>query len=269
MVSLSIIIILLVRKFPKLVVLDVSTLQEEKDSKIKGDIIERRFIRVFDNYKVKISKFFYPFLKRVSIFLKSLHNKLYRSYREIEKKEIEISNDRRPEKKKKQEVLVRESLEQGKELIVKGEFDRAEDLFIDILKIDKKNINAYEGLIEIYDLKKEPEMVKETLVYILKLVNKLPEKDRIRLEITNERIANLNFKLGEILKISEKNEEALEYLKEAVTLSPNKPKYLDMLIEVCIILKKVRLARETLFKLRQVNPDNNKIDEFSRLVREL
>ena len=54
----------------------------------------------------------------------------------------------------------------------------------------------------------------------------------------------------------------MSYLKEAVTIESGNPKYLDRLIELSIILKDKNLAETSLSKLKEINPENKKINEY-------
>jgi len=63
--------------------------------------------------------------------------------------------------------------------------------------------------------------------------------------------------------------EALKYLKEAKKIEPQNPKILDFYIEVSILNGQLIQARDGLEALKQANPENQKIAEFARTIREL
>ena len=74
------------------------------------------------------------------------------------------------------------------------------------------------------------------------------------------------------LKINEKNQcldKALEVYQLASRVEPKSPRVLDLLLEACILNKKRVMAKNTLNKLKKVNPDNQKLDEFKKRIDEI
>ena len=66
-----------------------------------------------------------------------------------------------------------------------------------------------------------------------------------------------------------KKEEALLNFKEAVRLSPNDPKNLDTLFSAAIEVKDKYLANTTFDKLKQADPNNQKLDEIEEKLKVL
>ncbi|MCX6743398.1 MAG: hypothetical protein NT116_04145 [Candidatus Parcubacteria bacterium] len=58
-------------------------------------------------------------------------------------------------------------------------------------------------------------------------------------------------------------------LEKALGLEPNNPKYLDLLITISLIIKYKNLAKQSLERLKEANPDNAKIEEFQAQIKEL
>ncbi|MCD4694397.1 hypothetical protein K8R62_03500, partial [bacterium] len=100
---------------------------------------------------------------------------------------------------------------------------------------------------------------KETYEYLLNLYD----------ENDIENITKTYYYLAWIEKEGGKNKEAFSYIKKALSLTPNNPRYLDIMFEISIILKDKGSAKETLDKLKGVNSENKKIGEFEDKIKNL
>jgi len=139
------------------------------------------------------------------------------------------------------------------ELAFKAEdWSEAEKKYLEIISLDMKNIEAYEKLGWTYFEIKDYEHAKETFEFIKKLNSKNDE---------------IYFGLGEVYSVMDRKEEALLNFKEAVMLSPNSPKNLDALLNLAIEMKDKFLAESTFDKFKQVNPENQKLDELKGKVQ--
>ena len=65
--------------------------------------------------------------------------------------------------------------------------------------------------------------------------------------------------MAEIFLIKGDNDNALTMIQNALTLAPKNPKYLDFLIELSILINNKYLAEITWDKLKEVNPENQKL----------
>jgi tetratricopeptide (TPR) repeat protein len=75
--------------------------------------------------------------------------------------------------------------------------------------------------------------------------------------------------LAEVYLDLEEQEKALEVAQRALLLSPNNPKVLDFLIDISIIMADYELGKQYLDKLREVNPENQKISELQERIDNL
>jgi Flp pilus assembly protein TadD len=75
--------------------------------------------------------------------------------------------------------------------------------------------------------------------------------------------------LASIYLALENPHRAFELAQEAAVLEPNNPKVLDFLLEVSIIMQDKEAAEKTLKQLQEVNPDNQKLEEFKTRVADL
>ena len=64
-------------------------------------------------------------------------------------------------------------------------------------------------------------------------------------------------------------QKALEVCQKAVDLKPNDPKYLDAMLNLSIIGKKKYLALKMFDRLKDANPENQKLDEIKGRIEEI
>ena len=73
--------------------------------------------------------------------------------------------------------------------------------------------------------------------------------------------------LGEIAMAREEYADAITYFQHVVSLRPRSPRYLDFLLEACIMGGNRVGAKEALAQLSAVNPENAKLAEFDKRIR--
>ena len=246
LISLSVIIVIVSRKFSVLAALDVASIPAEKEAKFKERIISNRLKRNIIKYWAKASRALTPLGRLAGGYLKSRLHKLYQA------KNVYQANQRvdGPE-------TINQLFSQAEELKKRDDLDSAEKKYIEIIGLDSKNIKAFKELGRVYFEKKEFEEAKQTFEHILKL----KEDD--------EDIYDIHFSLAEVYRAMGKLPEAARALKKALKIEPLNPRYLDIMLEISIIIKDKALALDTYEKLLKANPENNKLEEFKRQIDEL
>ncbi len=127
-----------------------------------------------------------------------------------------------------------------------------EQKYLEILSLDPKNIEAYEGLGEYYLNVGNYEYAKEIYMYLVKLD---PRKIDYYLDLY------LCFeKLDDL-------EGGFKILEKAYKIEPKNPKIIDKLINVSIIRNDKPIAKKYLIELEEVNPDNAKISEYKDVLQ--
>ena len=247
--ALAGIIFIIIKKFPVLASINVASIKSEQEAIKKEKIVAERLSR-------KISaagKFLYALLLPVGRAARELFSKVYTRVLDWEKK---YGN-----KKKEKPVLAPDSGGQLKTLFFEaeecfktGKLEEAEKKCISIISLDHKNIEAYKKLGAVYLEQKNYDNAYETFKHILKL---------------NFDDVETLLDLGALHKQRGENEAALANFKRAVELEPTSPKNLDFLIEISIIVKNKDLAWESFAKLREVNPENQKLAEFEERIKAL
>lgn len=263
--SLTIIIFIVIRKFGELAAIDLATLVTERDAKVKKDIMDQRFVRFTTKLKQFIKKIFAPFFNLIEKNFKNLKSKAKESYKEIEKKQIlNVKSNPSKENVVKKHDIIQDKLSKAKEAYSKNEYLKAEELYIDVINLDGNNLGAYEGLVDIYYALKDYEKEKQTLFFILKLIKK-----RGKYRVDKSTVAKFYHKLAELSLLEGDQILAIENLKQVIELEPNNPKYIDQLLDLAIIEKEIDLSQSLLLRLRNVNPENKKLTEYSQRIREL
>lgn len=254
LISLIIIIIIVVRKFPQLAILDVENMPSEKAEKIKEKIIKSRLERDFTKWNVMAAKFSQSLGQRLNFFSNWLER-----LRELREKH--------QEEKKIAKISLEEKIElflgQARELVKKEDLEsltEAEAKLIEIVSLDQKYLPAFIELGEVYAKLKKNAEAKQTFIYALRLLElkndpKAEAEINYQLSLANENLDNLD--------------EARDNIIESLKIEPNNPRYLNILLDLAIMQKDKTLAQETLDRLSEVNPENQKLGEWQELVNSL
>ncbi|MCX6746139.1 MAG: tetratricopeptide repeat protein [Candidatus Parcubacteria bacterium] len=253
LICLAAILFIIYRKMSLLSTFDVNSIPEVKAADTKTKILEERIQRKMKVIAAKLSPFFKlltNFLQRKSKSISESIKNWEEKYKAKHKKETLVTKEEFETIEKKIDAILKE----GKDLSEKERFEESEKKYLEVLNIEPKNIEAYRGLGDIYLFQKQYEEAKQTFSHIIKL----DKSDSFAF-----------FELAEVNEKLQQPEQALANLKKALELEPNNPKYLDFFISICIIIKNKDLAQKAFLKLKEVNPENAKIEEFQAQIKEL
>jgi tetratricopeptide (TPR) repeat protein len=254
LILIVIILFIIIRRFPSLAILDVDNIPKEKEAKIKEEISRKRIKRKFSFF----SKHFASFVDFVNKIFDSFWFKLKKIK---EEKEQERENARlfKISPKDKIDIL----FSQADDLIKNEKWDEAEKKLLDVISIDDKNFKAFLNLANVYQSQEKWEEAKQTLLYTLKLSEISDEENN------NDNLANLNYSLALINKKLNDLDSSFENISEALKINFNNPRYLDLMLDLCIIKKKKELANNFLSKIKKINPENNNISEWEEKIASL
>lgn len=242
-VSLVVIIFVLIKKIPKLRVIDVQSIPEERTRELKEKIIMEKLSRSGRNKFRIVAKVFSSITKVFSKFGRRTVQRLYaieQYYQKLNRTATEGQHSYSHETIKQMTV-------EAESLIRQEEFIPAEKIYIDIISHNPKSVDAYEGLGNLYLKKGEYEQAKETFKFSLRIS---PNDASVHVSL-----AELETKLGN-------HKQALESLRKAVGKRSKNPKYLDLYIESALLAGSLKDARNGLQLLKRVNPENQKIQDF-------
>ena len=266
--SLFVVIVIITRKFSVLASLDIDTIQAEKEAQFKEQIIGNRLKRNITRYNAKVANIFKPLGNIITDFVKNSYQKLLNFKENYNKEEIAESSDNN----------VESMFSSAEDLIKEEKLEEAEKKFIDIISADSQNLKAFKGLGKLYIDKKQYREAKQTFEHVLKLL----EHDELKIGgatdtaiADNEQktdphyLSSIYYELSKACQSNEEYKEASDNIVRATEIEANNPRYLDMKLEISIINKDKGLAFDALQKLKEVNPENNKLAEFEEKLKEL
>jgi Flp pilus assembly protein TadD len=285
--SLALVVYRLVIKFPLAARVDVANMPETKQQSVKKLMLEQRLRRLVLG-RTKIIR------QKSGVILKVLKNILVVLYHDLLEKEKELINKRR---QASSVVAVGErSLMQRLENLLseaqmhlkKDEYSSAEKKYLEVISLDPKNVEAFEGLGDMYLTLRKYEEAKEVFTYLLKLTSaqsyfydKLGKvaktqghlqeaESQFRLSVeTNNQNASYMSDLAEVYEMEEEFDKAADYLEQAVAIEPHNPKYLDALLNISIIRKDKVRALQIMNILAEVNPENQKLASWKEQIESL
>ncbi len=249
--GLGLILVIVIRKFPMISSIDTKAVPRHAQKEMKKDLIEQRLTRKFDAF----FKLIVRYLKPVGDGLKKFTTKTYNRIVDMEKQySLKVQQPQKLVDKVKIKSKVDLLLQEAEDLQKAEKFKEAEKKYIEIISLDKENIQAFELLGELYMEMKEFDFAHETFSHML------------RIDPDN---ALVYHDLGLLALRQDNKPLAVKNFEKALEIEPNNPKMLDRMLETCLETKDKVIAWECLNKLKEVNPDNQKIGEFEGRIKEL
>jgi tetratricopeptide (TPR) repeat protein len=251
LISLSVIVVIIVKKFSALANLDVDNITAEKEAKFKEQIIGKKLKRNIIRHLTKFNKIIKPLGIKINHFFQWGYGRLhdlkqgYKDNEELADSDIDAK--------------VKKLFFKAEEFRKQKDLTEMEKIYIKIIGLDSQNIRAFKDLAQVYAQKKEYKEAKQTLKHILKL-NKDDE--------VYER-SQIYFDLAIIYNEEGSMDSAKENLDYALQIEPNNPRYLDLIIEINIINKDKESAYGAYKRLKEVNPDNKKLTELKNRINKL
>ncbi|MFW0862184.1 MAG: tetratricopeptide repeat protein [Candidatus Komeilibacteria bacterium] len=273
---------IIISKFPQLTLVETASSPDDKQEDLKKALLEQRLKRQFlSGFKIILSALTPVWDKIVSLF-ESIINSFKKKEEEYRHKLLHADFKEEVDKEQKISKLMMEAQE-----LTANNIKEAEDRYIDVLKLDPKNKEAYMKLAKIYWEQKDYEHAIELYNYLLKIVEdgqiysnlgaiaeergnlKEAEDNYLSALKSDEAADDVYFNLAKIYNEQEEMEKALEMIQKSLQIEPNNPKYLDFLLQISIIVQDKKLANDTWQALATANPDNQKLEEYKELVDEL
>lgn len=282
-ISLVIILSIVFKKLPQLNRVKPGKIPLFREKKIKKDILEKKLKRDLDLSKRKLLLIIKPLVSSTSIYIKKGYQYIYN----LEEKYRKKLRKTHFEDKISIKGQITGHLEKAERFIGEKNLNRAEDEYINALKLDIHNLDIYKKLADLYFKDKDYEKAKETYEYIVKLQDDDYVYSRLGDISSNKGDLNqaiLNYKksisikndnpvyyynLAKINLKLDKLEDSLDNIKKALNIEPYNPKLLDFLLDLSIIMGDKDLANKTLNKLIEVNPGNKRILELRKKINKI
>jgi len=278
----------LVKKFPQLKLIDLSTLAKERHAEVKTRIMKNRFDRGLGAIQGKTASA----VGKASAGVKGVFERAYGSLKHMESKmEGRARPSAKPAAKAAAPAAAADALsgmEAADRARMEGRHEAAERAYIEVLKDDAKNVDAYRGLAELYIDQKLYDQAAETLEFLLRLSG---DDDRALGRLGQVEASRGNFEqaearylrsielaanatayraeLGKVYLAAGDSKRAYEQFRTALQAEPHNPKYLDYFLEASILVGDPDAARGALGALEEVNPENAKLEEFRMRVESM
>ena len=287
LLSLGVMIFIIVRKFPQLSLLDVDSIPEVKIEKQKDVYLRRRAQENVKKTAEVTHKMLVPLVntwKKLQLSFRKYVGKIKNTVLEHEQKKREASYET-PEEK---QLDIKASIGEAERLVEEENWERAEAKFIEAIRLDPKNEDAYLGLGSLYLEQEQYPEAEESLQFLYKInpennrcLSKLAELYEEKGDKTqavefyqksllvDDSQSKLFIKIADLLLELNDKESALESVRQAVKAEPENPRYLDKMVEISVLCRNKKLADEAYQKLRMVNPENQKLADFKVRIDEL
>lgn len=262
---LAIIILIVSRKLSALKILDTSTLVEEKESKTKKKIVADRYLRKLSSVKRGLIIVFKPLFALVTNITRNFYTRVL----ELEEKYKQQSAPKENQPPVNIENQIQELSQKADALTKAGNLNEAEENCIKILELDSRNLDTYQKLADLYNEQKDYTKTKATFEYIVKLIKSKKISKDLSGGNYNHLLAECYEKLCATSQLLHEDRECLAYIKKAISLEPNNPKYLDLLLKISIILKDKSVAIKALRALKKADPANQKLPDFENEIKKL
>ncbi len=249
LLGLIVIALIILKKFPSLAILDVENIPGQKEAKFKEQIIKSRLERDLAKWGGFFIKLWQALNKAASGPLHNLYNRL-KNLKEFYQKNKKLTLSQRREH-------IRNLFRIAEDSLKADDLEKAENSLIEIISLEQKNLPAFVELAEVYAAGKKWAEAKQTLGYALKLA-KLKD-DHFIGDIT---VQQIYFSLAWVCQELGDYHVGLDNICEALEFEPNNPRFLDLAIELAILDNNKKLAQELFDRLREVNPENAKLDDF-------
>ncbi len=251
LIAFLIIVFIILRNFPALAVLDVNNIPEEKEEMVKEKIIKARIKRKFS--------FFDKFFKIILDYFNKAANSLWLKLDDFKERKKKIKEEKSlenlsPSEKNKHLFF------KAKNSIFQENWIEAEKFLIELISIDDRSFKAFFLLGDVYFQEEKWQEAKQTLLYALKLAE-LQEDS-----IDFNDLSNLKYSLALVNKELNDIGAAIKSVDSLLEMAPNNPRYLDLMLDLCIINKDKISALNFLDKIKEVNPDNNNISDWQEEI---
>ncbi len=243
LIGISSLGILFVRKMPKLRVISVDSIPKERVRRVKEQIILQKIQRAGGEKFRGLFKLISFVGKEGTKSARRVVQRLYAIEQYYEKLKRTASEGHHTY----DEETIKRLVKEAETLVAKEELIPAEKIYIDIVSHNPKSVDAYEGLGNLYLSNGQFDQSRETLQFALRLS---PNDASILVSI-----AELELKL-------DNPKAAVVHLRKAILKRAKNPKYIDFYIEASLKAGSLKDAQEGIRMLKEVNPENNKIQDF-------
>lgn len=284
--SLAGIVVVLVRRFPQLTLLDVDTIPEVRADKKKAEFLKKRVEVKGQEAQKKRREQWKPVLDQLTTMQSAFRRYVGNLERRLAHKRMNRVETAEQKGQKREELR---SIVHDAELARHAEdFEAAEKKCIAAIRIDPKNPEPYRSLAEVYMAQGQTSEAKETLLFLhqmepnddmvlVRLAELSEQENNLQAAIEyyqqavllNDHLPQRFAKLAQLLQQLEQYPTALEAIRQAVDIEPQNPKFLDMMVEISIMVGDKALSEKAFQDLRMVNPENQKLSALKERIQKM
>jgi tetratricopeptide (TPR) repeat protein len=268
-VAVVAVIVIIARHLPQAAAIDLESLPAEQEAAMKAALMERRLKRKLAESKNRLL----PMLRRAGGMFFGVFDRLYKRVQQLEQRYRRKPHSMTGAEQADVRDKIRDLSVQAQASVDAEEWSEAENRYIEILSWDPKNLETYAGLASVYLARKELNQAKETFGYLFRLLQlqKSGEEGRSVFSptLTDAQTNDIRFEYVFCLQGLGALEEAKMQMDLVLAQDANNPKYLDKLIELSILIKDRKAAREAFDRLKAINPENQKLAIFEDKLRQL
>jgi len=272
-----------VRHWKEVRLLDPLSIKEERERQRREALLQRRFARMNAD---KIQP-----LRRLGAHLKRSAMRLYKRTEErLQAFEAMYKNIKHPLAAMAPTIRERMNtlLHEARTLMRDLKWADAERRYLEVLSLDQRQAEAYKGLGQIYLKQRLYPQAKETFEFLSKIKQaddatfaglaeiaeaetdfKRAEAMRIKAVECNPRQAHRHAQLAQFYLARNEPNKAWPSAKRASDLEPTSAKYLEVSLEVAILLGDRKEARHRYDRLRLVSEDRTKFQSLRERVEAL
>lgn len=274
------------RKLSVIRAIDVTLQPGERARSVKARLLEHRLERKVAGFGQSLGRYLRPFWKG----LKESVSRLYHAVSELNKRyERQLKELQQASHAPTDQVgKVRQLLTEADTFISSQSWSEAEQRLIEVIGLEPKNIDAYRRLGDLYLEQKNYEDARQTFEHLIRL-NQADDvayaglahvaeaegrlgdaRDEYVHSIKlNDAVAQHHLDLSKVALAMNVPDDAIRAAKAAVRLEPNNPKMLSGLLDAYVQAKDAVGAKSILERLREVNPENQRLEDWQTQIDKL
>lgn len=259
--------------------MDPDTIRSEQERQTREHIVTQRFHRRLANSMT-------PIHRTGRIIL----DRLTRSYRQVEERLSRLSSlpgsmTQGRASEEASDDRIRERIEEAQAYLRAARWAEAERTFLEVLKLDERQIDAYRGLAVLYLAQKQFPQAKETFLFIERIhgaddgcyagLAEIAEAEgqTTRAEVMRKRAveaapkkAARHAELASFYLAHGSPDFALAEARRAVALEPDVLRSLEICLEAAILVRDRTEAERCLDRLRFLTEDRSKIQAYREKI---
>lgn len=280
--SLIGLVVIIVRKFPQLTLIDAESLPEEQHRQRKKEIVAARVNRAaLEGWQKAVESMMQPLLR--------IRDRFRRQFKKLLTIDKQFRNEGLARAKgERREAVAAKLVAKAEKLTSQEKFGEAEKAYMEALSVDEHCKPAYMGLGALCMSQKRYHRARETYAFLVKLEVKevcgqnaadlmgvpVPRHEAFAEDCpasaaAHAEVAKRYAELAAASQADGKTTAGRVALETAVAFEPSNPRYLDLLVEACILEGDQERAYEALAELREANPENAKVEVYGERIAAL